>query len=233
MFETFDDLLLAYDQIEQRVYDIPDHIPDGSNQYGEFLESLFGKEVDNKQTYDFELIKCDLKTKHVNTGSKTTLMTQTPMEGSHGISKMRHHYGDKDGRFYSTITFGSPNNRGLYLDEDDYNLVVMNENGGLHSWNKNNLMFKVSNKLHNVFYVEYETPADRQVKYVVGDLKLGLNADCFLDEIRKGNICVEYRLGSENKDKGTAFRIDSKNMDAIYDGSERITKEHKIKGFFK
>lgn len=183
---------------------------------GDFLETQFGKMIDNSRGPDFpeyEKGGLELKTHRLGGSSKVTLFCQKQDEGMSDeealsfFGKDRERKGETIKSFHVDVRFQSPNNIGLFLDMKGDNIVVRNKDVVVHSWDIIKLTDRLEGKMPNLAYITYDL---EEPNIILRDLFIysGFDRGVLIDLIKKKSLEISYRMRT-GKNRGTAFRLTS------------------------
>mgnify|MGYP000003159357 CR=1 FL=1 len=209
---------------------------------GNTFEDLLGVKENNKKEADFEGI--EIKSQRFLNNSYVTLFSKSPDYPKKANSYLREKYGEirqeehSDKKILYSSVFGhregevySKYKMKLNVDRSSKSvkLLIKNLHGELLDttyWNFDTLI-NASQKLSNLFLVFADTEITNGKKYcrfTKGELYYNFDFQRFLNEIEKGNIMFDIRIGVYNSgknygkihDHGSGFRIKAENFKNLY-----------------
>tara|TARA_R100000808_G_scaffold23697_1_gene52954 strand:+ start:654 stop:1313 length:660 start_codon:yes stop_codon:yes gene_type:complete len=204
---------------------------DDSGYYGRLYEAKRGVVENNLSGPDISdsEVPVELKSKKPGSKSKMTLFSREPTYDTHSEIRKSKQFLDKykneSGKLNTTIKFGSPNNRGFFLDvsDDQRFLFLCNsfESLPLARWNLDDVCQKAGEKLVNMDVADFiDEDTYTETKY------RGFEVDAFRALLLSASVVVDVRMrdselsGKKAKNRGTAFRIQPNQLGMLYKNTE-------------
>lgn len=213
---------------------------------GNTLEDLLGVAENNLREADFH--GYELKSHRELNSSVITLFSKSPTFPDKANTILKDTYGEirsnsTKKKLYASIfgheyrkIYGKYDIKISVEDEKEKVYIDFNDNISGHNkfgWTYNELK-EASKKLNNLVYLDYEENLGsntRKFKFNKAKLFLGFNFNKFIDELKKGNIQFDIRIGEyghntknagRTHDHGSGFRIKPSKLSSIYDSFEEI-----------
>ena len=198
----------------------------GDGKYGNTFEDLLGLEENNLKTPDID--GYELKVKDKDTCSKQTLFNKDAwvIKASDFLKNYGIPHSTKKGELScNTTVTRKVNNRGFYLDTDDDFLYVKHKDTIICQYDWNILTESFMTKFPKAIKVY------GSVKKENGKIYFHYNEAYYLTNsskekfkklIEENVICIDFKLrtqynkGLSPRNRGTAFRIKSDNLDKLF-----------------
>lgn len=213
---------------------------------GNTLEDLLGIAENNQKLPDYK--NFEIKSQRELTSSLLSLFSKSPNHPFRANTYLRLNFGEvrdenfpNNKKFYATLTASRISK--IY---NKYKIKVyvdkIEKKVGLKIYNLKNKLLddsiywdfatleKASKKLTNVMYVNAEIKVEDGENYFhfnEATVSETFNFANFIDQIEKGNIFVDFRIGVYNSgksigkthDHGTGFRINPQDLHLLYDNT--------------
>jgi hypothetical protein len=199
----------------------------GDGKFGNTFEDLLGLVENNLKTPDID--NWELKVMRKNTSSKQTLfhkdawvMNPSNFLKNYGIP----HKKERGELSCNTTVTRKVNNRGFYLDTDDNYLYIKHNQTIISQYDWETLTQSFITKFPNAVKVYGdEKKKNGKVYFHYNEAYYLTNSSKhkFKKLIEDNIICVDFKLRTQyNKglgvrNRGTAFRIDDRNLDRLFD----------------
>ena len=199
----------------------------GDGKFGNTFEDLLGLEENNLKTPDID--GYEIKVQDIETSSKQTLFHKDAwvMKTSDFLENYGIPHSKKKGELSCNITVTRKvNGRGFYLDTDDNYLYVKNNETIISKYDWNTLTESFMTKFPNAIKVYGNVKKEKgkiyfhynEAYYLTNSSK-----EKFKKLIEENVICIDFKLrtqynkGLSPRNRGTAFRINDKNLDKLFD----------------
>jgi len=208
----------------------PEKSFNGNAAPGDYLEHLLGGQKNNRDSPDL----ADWEVKFHGGNALITLFHKEPQP--RGIMKfMVHEHGWPDHleRISFRHTFAGKSNRGFYVVNEPDRIVVRHDTKDTVTpyWTHNTLLNCLGAKLRRLILVEGEiqhAPVKRVI-YRKATAFWEFKQTGFFDALVKGKVYIDFDArtsggsGTTLRNHGTKFRINIKDIESIYEHSQKIT----------